>query len=355
MITKTFKDVKISGIACALPKNHVMTDSYTEYFGEEVIEQFKSVTGIKSRHLSNGKQTASDLCFVAARELLDSGKAKREDIDGLLFFTQTPDYRSPSTAFVLQHRLGLKEDCVTFDVNLGCSAFVNALYTASSMISGGGLLNVLCLIGDARLNHPVYMKDKSSTLMFGDAGSAILISKITDGGGGLRCAIRSDGSGYKSIIRITPGERFPDGYPEPLEPGLARKMNGDDIFIFSMTKVPALFKEFFAENGCSMNDYDYCVLHQANLMILKTIAKKLKLPPEKMPVSLDIYGNTDGASIPMSIVDLIDRGNPKEHMRFITSGFGVGLSWALADFELNKSDVLPPVFTDEYYKEGFEV
>ena len=85
---------------------------------------------------------------------------------------------------MLQHRLGLKEDCVTFDVNLGCSAFVNALYTASSMISGGGLLNVLCLIGDARLNHPVYMKDKSSTLMFGDAGSAILISKITDGGGG---------------------------------------------------------------------------------------------------------------------------------------------------------------------------
>lgn len=183
MITKTFKDVKISGIACALPKNQVTTDSYTEYFGEDAIEQFKSVTGIKSRRLSNGKQTASDLCFVAARELFDSGKAKREDIDGLLFFTQTPDYRAPSTAFVLHHRLGLKEDCVTFDVNLGCSAFVNALYTASSMISGGGLNNVLCLIGDARLHHPVY-KDKSYTMMFGDAGSAILLSKNTYGGGG---------------------------------------------------------------------------------------------------------------------------------------------------------------------------
>lgn len=133
-------------------------------------------------------------------------------------------------------------------------------------------------------------------------------------------------------------------------------MNGDDVFIFSMKKVPALFKEFFTENGCTLDDYDYCILHQANLMILNTVAKKLKLPPEKMPVSLDIYGNTDGPSIPVSIVDLIDRRNPpKEHMHLITSGFGIGLSWCIADFELDKADVLPPIFTDEYYKEGFEV
>ena len=340
------------GMSCALPTTQHFTDDYTQYFGEADINKFKAATGINSRYLSNGKQVASDYCYVAARALLDSKQDYlRGGLDALIFFTQYPDYKAPSTAFVLHKRLQLDEKCICFDVNLGCSAFVNAVYIASSMITSGAVNNVLLLIGHGGLEHNI-SQDKSYTLMFGDAGAAILMGK---GEGTIRSVLRSNGEGYQYIVHPAYGERFPHGWHKPDDPDCTKKMMGDEVFIFSITKVPQLFKEFFAENHCSIDDYDYCVLHQANSMIIKTIAKKIKLPPEKMPVSLDRYGNTDGASIPLSIVDLCTREGVKERLRLITSGFGIGLSWGIADFELNKSDVLPPIYTDDYFAEGFEI
>ena len=344
-----YDSVIISGMACALPTKRVYTDDYIEYFGDKAVERFKETTGIESRYLSNGKQTASDLCYVAARELLKKKSLTGEDIDALIFVTQFPDYKTPSTAFVLHKRLGIKEECLVFDINLGCSAFVNGVYFLSGLIQSGAVNRALLLVGDAELEHPVF-EDHSFSMMFGDAGSACILEK---GNGGIKGIIRADGTGYDVLITPYPGARFPNGYADKRVDGLTKKMDGDDTFLFTIKEVPKLFKDFFKEFHVGWQDFDYCVLHQANLFILKYIAKRIKIPDEKLAISIDKYGNTDGASIPLGIVDLCE--NKEGEVRLIVSGFGIGLSWGVVSFDLQTEDVLPLIFTDEYYEEGFNV
>lgn len=348
----SYDNVKISGIACALPCKKVYTDDYVGYFGKDVVEQFKKTTGIISRYLSNGKQTASDLCYVAARELLAKKKLTGDDIDAVIFMTQFPDYKTPSTAFVLHKRLGIKKECLVFDINLGCSAFVNGLYFLSGLIQSGAVGRALLLIGDAELEHPVY-EDHSFSMMFGDAGTACLLEK----GSGKMCGIiKADGSGYDVMITPCPGARFPKGYTNEREDGLTKKMAGDDTFLFTITEVPKLFKEFFKQFACGWDDFDYCVLHQANLFMLNHIAKRIKLPKDKMAVSIDKFGNTDGSSIPLGIVDLCENNiTEASNLKLIVSGFGIGLSWGVMAFEINTEDVLPLIITDEYFEEGFNI
>lgn len=347
-----YENVVITGISCALPSKKVHTDDYIQYFGENKIKHFKETTGIETRYLSNGKQTASDLCYVAARELLKYKGLEGKDIDALIFMTQFPDYKIPSTAFVLHKRLGIKQECLVFDVNLGCSAFVNGLYLLSGLIQCGAVKKALLLIGDAELEHPIY-DDISFSAMFGDSGAACLLE---NGPGKIYGIIKSEGNGYNVMVTPYPGARFPKEYPDKQEDGLFKKMAGDDTFLFSITEVPKLFKQFFKQFCCDWDDFDYCVLHQANLFVMKHIAKRIKLPEEKMVVSIDKFGNTDGSSIPLGIVDLcanIDSQYNK--LNLIVSGFGTGLSWGVMAFKINVADVLPLIITDEYYEEGYNV
>lgn len=344
----TYNQVIISGIACALPKKKVLTDDYIEHFGEDVVERFKKTTGIISRYISNGKQTASDLCYVAAKELMDKKGLNGEDIDALILITQFPDYKMPSTAFVLHKRLGIKKDCLVFDMNLGCSAFVNGLEVIGGLIQAGAIRRGLLLVGDAELNHPI-LEDHSFTMMFGDAGSACLLER---GNGTIQGINKSDGNGYNVMIAPYPGARFPELRTEYYS---AKRMAGDDTFVFTITEIPKLFKEYFKEYDCSLEDIDYCVLHQANLLILNHIAKKTKLPKEKMPISIDKYGNADGVSIPLGVVELCAGLEADKQLKLLVSGFGIGLSWGIAGFEINTSDVLPLIFTDEYFEEGYQV
>lgn len=343
----TFNNVTISGIACALPSKKVYTDDYIEHFGLDSIEQFKKTTGIVSRYLSNGRQTASDLCYVAARELMKKKNLSGDDIDALIYITQTPDYKIPATSFVLHKRLEIKKECLVFDMNLGCSAFVNGIYVISGLIESGAINRALLLIGDAELEHPIY-EDRSFTMMFGDAGSACLMER---GHSSIKGIIKSDGGGYDTLITWCPGARFPHGIPE--KDGAFKKMDGDDVFLFTITEVPKLFKQFFKEYECGWEDFDYCILHQANMMILNHVAKRIKLPKEKMAISIDKYGNTDGASIPVGIVDLCENLQSSTTLKLLTSGFGIGLSWGLMAFDIDTDNVLPMIITDEYYEEGY--
>ena len=343
-----YNQVSITGIACALPCKKVLTDDYIRYFGENTVKRFKKTTGINSRYISNGRQTASDLCYVAAKQLMDKKGLRGEDIDALIFITQYPDYKTPSTAFVLHKRLEIKKECMVFDVNLGCSAFVNGLEMIGGLIQGGAIQRALLLMGDAELNHPV-MEDHSFTMMFGDAGSACLMEK---GSGIIRGINKADGNGYNVMRILYPGARFPK---EPEAGDSSKHMDGDDTFLFTITEVPKLFKEYFKEYNCSIDDYDYCMFHQANLMILNHIAKKIKLPEEKLPISIDKYGNTDGASILLGIADLCAGLEADKKLKLLVSGFGIGLSWGIAGIEINTSDVLPVIFTDEYFEEGYQI
>ena len=232
MLAKEFHNVMISGLACAVPDNKVRTDDYKGKFDESVIDRFKKATGIEERYVSSETQTASDLCYVAAEKLLEKKKLCGEDIDAIIFISQTPDYTRPSTAFVLHKRLKAKKDCVAFDINLGCSAFVNGIYMIAGMIESGAFEKALLLIGDAGMLSESPEGDVSFNLMFGDAGAAVLMEK---GNGVIRGAIRSDGEGYKTLITPIPGYRFP-GIMKSDDPNLQKRMDGDDVFLFTITK-----------------------------------------------------------------------------------------------------------------------
>lgn len=349
MQSKEFHGIKISGLACAVPSHKVLTDSYKDRFGETVVERFKKATGIEGRYISDGTQTTSDLSFVAAEALMKKKGLTGEDFDAVILITQTGDYKIPSTAYVLHKRLGIKQDCLVFDINLGCSGFVNGIYLVSGLIESGTIDRALLLVGDSDTDHKI-TDDTSFTMMFGDASSATIIER---GEGVIRGMIRSDGNGFNTLITPVPGSRFPGVYTS--EEGPKKRMDGDDVFLFTITKVPKLLKEFYAVFNCDEKDFDYYVLHQANLMIINQIAKKLKVPSEKVPVSLGKYGNTDGASIPVGIVDLCEHLEEKNKLKLITSGFGIGLSWGVVSFELDTDDVLPMIITDEYYIEGKNV
>ena len=348
MLSKRFEGVRISGLACAVPDNKLVADSYRERFGNAAVDKFVSVTGIKQRYSAKEGQTASDLCFVAADALMKKKGLTGDDIDALLFVTQTPDYYRPSTAFVLHKRLHLRLDCLAYDINLGCSAFIVGSYTIAGLIESGTVERALLLIGDAGTLIEATENDVSFNMMFGDAGAAILLER---GESDISAMVRSDGEGFNQLITPVPGFRFP-GVAMNSSAEFEKKMSGDDVFLFTITKIPKLFKEFYGTFGCTSEDFDYYVLHQANKMIVEHIAKKLKLPQEKVPMSLDKYGNTDGASIPVGIVDLCENIGSGKKLKIISSGFGIGLSWGVMSFEIDSSDVLPMIFTNDQYTEG---
>lgn len=344
-----YSNVRISGISCVLPERKTMTRDYIGHFQEKEIEKFIQTTGIEQRYLSNGKQTAGDLCYIAADNLMKHKNLSGNDIDAIIFMTQEPDYYSPATAFTLHKRLGVKKECLVFDANIGCSSFTVGLATVGGLIQGGMIERALLLIGDAKCAPPDN-DNTTDTLMFGAGGTATLLEK---GDARLYGINMSDGSGYDVIIEPAPGMRFPHAKAIV---GQDTYFNNDDTFLFTITEVPKLFKEFFKLYGNTIDDFDYYMLHQPNLMILNHIAKRIKIPDGRMHVSINRYGNTDGATIPLGIADLcINNNSLPSKLHLISSGFGIGLSWGIAAFELNISDVLPIVYTDYYWEEGFEI
>ncbi len=349
MQNKEFSNIRISAIAAAVPDNYVRTVDYCERFGQETVSKFQKATGIDGRYISDGTQTASDLCYSAAQAVMKKKGLSGDDIDALVFVTQSPDYCRPSTAFVLHKRLKLRQDCIAFDVNLGCTAFVEGMYVCAALVESGAAQRALLLIGDANLTWEADPDDTSFNMMFGDAGAAVLLER---GDGTIRSMIRSDGGGYQTILTPLPGSRFP-GIIKSDDKRLAKKMDGDDVFLFTITKVPKLFKEFFSTYGCTVDDFDCVLLHQANLMIINQIKKKLKIKEEKCPVSIRKYGNTDGVSIPVTLVDYCEKLDSPRKLNLISSGFGIGLSWGVVSFEIDSEDVLPMIVTRDYFEEGF--
>ena len=349
MATATFAGVQITGMACAVPTRTDSIYDFSDSFGQENVEKFIATTGVKERRFVVGQQTSSDLCYEAAKRLIAHKGYEKCSFDGVILVTQTPDYARPATAHVLHKRLGLGKDCMAFDINLGCSGFVYGLNVAASMIKAGALRRILLCCGEA---HTCLSPtdDKATSMLFGDAGSAAIIEAGDDT---IRTLLKADGEGYQAIL--TPGinarvkidvEHF--DYDKVKE-----TMDGSAVFEFALIQVPRAFKEFFKTFGGTIDDYDSCIFHQANLFMLEHIRKKIKIPAEKMAISMDRYGNTSSASIPLTIADLCQRQKCGERMRFISAGFGVGLSWGIADFTLETKDILPILETDAYFEEAY--
>lgn len=340
--------MEIKGVACAVPDRIVDNRYYNKVFGEENVNKFIKMTGVKTRYIALDEQCTSDLCYAATVKLMEKLNWEPSSIDALILITQTPDYAVPSSACVLQHRLGLSEDCIAFDVNLGCSAYVYGIWLAATMISQQDLSRVLLLVGDTS-NYGINQNDSATAMIFGDGGSATALEKSE--GKDIRYTLKTKGSGFKYII-------VPSGHArnrskistDSSEYELA--MDGSAVFSFTITDVPRTINSFVSQHNIDMNNIDMYVFHQANLFILKHLIKKLNLPSEKVPISIDRYGNTSGESIPLTLVDALGNEESKEPIRLLLCGYGVGLSWGCIYLEMDRSVCLPMIYTNDYYKGG---
>lgn len=345
-------------MACAVPKNEIKTESYKPVFGDEEVEKFMAMTGVKASHRTLEHQTCSDLGYRAARELLAHKGVKPEEIGTLLFSSHSPDYRRPSTAFVLQHRLGVPEEAVCYDISLGCSSLVVGMQTMASIMSTSDMRYGLLFVGDTA-GKSVNPHDRSSAMLFGEAGAVMLLEKTQNDADQIKALVRSDGSGYKYMIIPGGGYRNLHASEEVVmcADGNERSLmnsfiQGTSVFTFTIFDVPRLIKDFWKQTATGPDDYDCFAFHQANLYILKQIAKKTKIPFDRMPITLDRYGNTSGASAIVSLCDVYGAGNDNKTIKVMACGFGIGISLGATSFEINTDDILPIMEDDEIYTEG---
>lgn len=348
MAAGVLKNVEVKGIACAVPDRVKKSEEYFDVFGEENVRKFINMTGVRERHVALDEQCTSDLCHAAAKQLMEKLNWEPRTIDALILITQTPDYAVPATACVLQHRLGLSEDCIAFDVNLGCSAYVYGLWLAGTMIAVQDLNRVLLLVGDTS-NYGINPNDSATAMIFGDGGTATALERSE--GKNMPYFLKTKGSGFRYII-VPAGHARSRSRVNVQASDYELSMNGSEVFSFTITDVPKTLETFMAQNRIDIQDVDKVVFHQANLFILKHLAKKLKIPTEKLAVSIDRYGNTSGESIPLTLVDALGGEESGGPVRLLLCGFGIGLSWGAVYLEMDRSVCLPMIYTNEHFTEG---
>jgi 3-oxoacyl-[acyl-carrier-protein] synthase-3 len=339
MALLTVENINIKGIAGAVPKTVLSNWDYT-HITEPERKLLIKTTGVAERRITGTSGiTTTDLCKAAAEKILEQTGTSKDDIEILVFVSQTPDYFLPASSITLQNRLGLPKTCMAFDMNLGCSGFVYGLSVISSLISTGKFKKGLLLCGDISSAGPPE-EDKSVFPLFGDAGTATLLEYDTTAQK-MNFSLQSDGSGYEAIIVREGGMRKPftvDSFTlVEKEKGISRasrnlELNGMAVFDFSVTEVPKNINDFFKNTGTTPESYDYFVMHQANQLMNETIRKKLKFTPEKVPYTLPKYGNTSSASIPLTIASEL-KDKVAGTTKFLASGFGVGLSWGTVSFQ----------------------
>lgn len=349
-----FKNVRIAGISAGVPKTisdnlHPTADDKisSQYSPEEFVE----TTGVKERRTSEFLTTA-DLGYYAAEQLIADLGWNKDEIEALLFVSQSHDYILPATACILQDRLGLNKECYSFDGSIGCSGWVYGVSTAASLLGEANLKKVIMICGDAKGRFRIpgnLMRDP----LFGSAATATALEYV-EGASGLQCHFGTDGSGFDAIITPDGGARNPFTFHsfdfEDVEGKqmcrMETRMKGMDVFSFGISTAPKTVKKCAEHFGFDYLDADYFIFHQANMKMNDMIAKKLKLPKEKVPSCMYRFGNTSSASIPLTIVSEL-RGQCENGKRFMCCGFGVGLSWGTISFTSNNMIVSNLVEVDD--------
>ena len=343
MALLSFSGVKINGIAAAVPSRVKYTKDY-DLISEKEQENLVRMVGVEQRRVADEGTATSDLCQAASEKLIQGLGWDRNEIDLLVFISQSRDYIIPATAGILQDKLGLSKSCLAFDISLGCSGYVYGLSVMGSMMANGQLRKGLLLVGDVSTKNTSY-KDKSTYPLFGDAGTATALSYGSEAGT-MAFNLQTDGAGYEAIIIPDGGIRnfaSPDTsfQYEKIDEGIERNklhiaLDGIEVFNFSLREVAPNVKALLADQGREIGDIDFYVMHQANRLMNETIRKQLKIAPEKYPYSIAEFGNTSSASIPLTMAYRIREELQKLHLHLLLSGFGVGLSWGSAIIETDK-------------------
>lgn len=322
----------IKGISYYLPEKVVTNEELLQEFPEWSVDKVAKKVGVNSRHLAGVSETAGDMAEKAARNLFAEYGVSPKEIDFILLCTQSPDYFLPSTACILQNRLGIPTSAGALDYNLGCSGCVYGMAMAKGLIAGGIAKNVLLLTAET-YNKYLHPSDKSNRSIFGDGAAACLIS--TEGMAEIGdFSLGTDGSGAEKLIVRTGAARYgkPTGKSEVDDEGHTRYddylyMDGGGIFNFTLDAVPAMMKDILAKNSLTNDGVDYYVFHQANKFMLNTIRKVCVLPKDKFYVNLEETGNTVSSTVMIAIKQCLDAGTIHKGMKVMVSGFGVGLSW----------------------------
>ena len=331
----TYNGVGITAMAAAVPSRIINNYEYTDYFPAEQVKEVVDKVGVFERRFADSETCSSDLCMAAAEKLIADNNIDKNEIDLLVFLSQTPDYRMPATSICLQERLGLPNSCIAFDMQMGCAGFCYALSVVYGMMQGGNIRKALILDGETR--SKVYSpKDRRSAFIFGDGGVAALVER-NDKFGNSWFSLNSDGSRYDLIMIKGGGYRHMSS-PETLEEKVVDEygnirsdeqgfMRGGDVFNFVIREIPRDIKNTLDFSGVDKEQIDYIVFHQANNFINSYIAKKMKLDTTKIPHTIEKYGNTSSVSVPLTIVSEL-KGKLDGSKTVLMSAFGVGMSWA---------------------------
>lgn len=322
----------IKGIDYYLPEKVITNEDLLINFPEWSIDKVAAKVGINSRHLASEDETATDMAEKAARNLFSNNNISPDEIDFILLCTQSPDYLLPSSACILQNRLGIPTSAGAFDFNLGCSGGIYGLAIAKGLISAGIAQNVLLLTAET-YNKYLHPNDKSNRSIFGDGASATVIS--TEGFAKIgNFVLGTDGRGADNLILKTGGARFhtPSGHSVIDDEGHICHddyiyMNGGAIFNFTLETVPIMIEQLLKKNNLKKDSIDYYIFHQANKFMLNTLRKVCMLPQDKFYINLKDTGNTVSSTVMIGLKDCIDSGILHAGMQVMCAGFGVGLSW----------------------------
>lgn len=328
----------IKAISYYLPEKIVTNEQLVEEFPEWTVEKIADKVGVNQRHIAEN-ETISDMAVKAAENLFsENPDINRDSIDFVLVCTQSPDYFLPSTACIVQNRLGLKKACGAFDFNLGCSGYEYGLATAKGYIAAGIASNILLITSEAYNKH-IHPRDKGNRTIFGDAATATLVSPEGFAEIG-NFVLGTDGSGAEGLIVRTGGKAFPErandlSFDDNGNPHSSDHlyMNGSEIFNFTLRVVPKMVKQTLEKNEMKMEDIDLFIFHQANIFMLNHLRKKLKIEEEKFFVNMAEVGNTVSSTIPLALYDACKAGILRGNV--LLAGFGVGLSWGACTLKIN--------------------
>lgn len=306
---------RIAGTGGYLPKR-IMTNAELETMVDTTDEWIVSRTGIRERHIAAEDEFTSDLAYEAGRQAIESAGIRPQDIDMIIVATTTPDRVFPSTACLVQDKLGIS-GCPAFDIQAVCSGFIYALSMADSFIKSGGARQIL-VIGAETMSRITDWTDRSNCILWGDGAGAVVL-QASDEPGILSCHLHADGS-YTDLLNVPTGVSKREG-------GKTIEMAGNPVFKVAVNTLDAIVDETLAANNMDKSEIDWLVPHQANIRILQATAKKLGMGMERVVVTVDKHGNTSAASIPLALDAAVRDGRIKRGETLLMEAFGGGFTW----------------------------
>jgi len=312
------------GTGSYLPEK-VLTNFDLEKIVDTNDEWITTRTGIKARRIAEDEQATSDLATIAAERALESSGLNAEDIDLIIVATVTPDMKFPSTACIVQANIGAK-NAAAFDLEAACSGFIYGVVVGKQFIASGLYKHVL-VIGAEKMSSIMDFSDRNTCVLFGDGAGAAVLGPVEEGKGILGVELGADGVGGKSLYLPAGGSRMPATIETVENKYHYIKMDGSDVFKFAVRAMAKAATKAIDRSELEVGDIDFLVPHQANIRIISSSAKKLKVPMEKVHVNLHEYGNMSAASIPVAFDEALKSGKIKEGDNVVLVGFGGGLTW----------------------------